>query len=175
MMPPMPTEQGLDANMAPSPQPQGGGLMALLGRPGMNGDMPPYMGGMLSRFAQQFRNAEGRPSTGMSAPRQLTQEEAMAITSMPQQMGVALPLPPQRLGLGMQMPMMQMPMAAPQGPSSDEIMRLLQEAYQPARVDNRTMIQTPGFRLPTAPQPLPQNAQGMALGGLMAKYGGGMC
>lgn len=175
-MPPMPTEQGLDANMAPSPQPQGGGLMALLGRPAMNGDMPPYMGGMLSRFAQQFRNAEGMPSTGMSAPRQLTQEEAMAITSMPrQQMGVALPLPPQRLGLGMQMPMMQMPIAAPQGPSSDEIMRLLQEAYQPARVDNRTMIQTPGFRLPTAPQPLPQNAQGIALGGLMAKYGGGMC
>lgn len=160
-------------NQQPMPQtlpPQGGLTLGQL----LSG--PQGTGGMLSRFAEQFRNAEGMPSTGMSAPRQLTQEEAMAITSMPrQQMGVALPLPPQRLGLGMQMPMMQMPMAAPQGPSSDEIMRLLQEAYQPARVDNRTMIQTPGFQLPTAPQPLPQNAQGMALGGLMAKYGGGMC
>lgn len=137
---------------------------------------------MLGRINQQAMPQTLPPQGGltlgqpMSMPRQLTQEEAMAITSMPQQqMGVALPLPPQRLGLGMQMPMMQMPTAVPQGPSSAEVMRLLQEAYQPARVDNRTMIQTPGFRLPASPQPLPQNAQGMALGGLMAKYGGGMC
>jgi hypothetical protein len=46
------------------------------------------IGGMLSRFAQQFRNAETMPNTrpgilGGMQPRQLTPEEAMAITSMP--------------------------------------------------------------------------------------------
>ena len=46
------------------------------------------IGGMLSRFAQQFRNAETMPNTrpgilGGMHPRQLTPEEAMAITSMP--------------------------------------------------------------------------------------------
>ena len=46
------------------------------------------MGGMLSRFAQQLRNAETKPNTrpgilGGMQPRQLTPEEAMAITSMP--------------------------------------------------------------------------------------------
>lgn len=163
-------------------------------------------GGMLAKFSEQFRNAETAPNTrpgilGGMQPRTLTPEEAMAITSMPQQQQMAVALPPQRLGLGMQMPMMQMPVAAPQGPSSDEIMRLIQEMQQPAQVNNRTMIQTPGFRLPTEPQPIvnpnvpyrptgpdafygappaplqqtPQNARGMALGGLMAKYRGGMC
>jgi hypothetical protein len=46
---------------------------------------------------------------------------------------------------------------------------------QPSGVDNRTfMAGDPNFRMPTTPQPLPQNAQAMAMGGLMRKYGG-MC
>ena len=153
--------------------PQGGLTLGQL----MSG--PQGTGGMLSRFAEQFRNAEGMPSTGMSAPRQLTQEEAMALTSMPrQQMGPVMERP-QGLGLGMRAPMMPLPaMPAPQGPSSDEMMRLIQEMRQPAQVNNSTMrmgIATPGFEFGKSPQQMAPNAQGMALGGLMAKYGGGMC
>jgi polyhydroxyalkanoate synthesis regulator phasin len=45
---------------------------------------------------------------------------------------------------------------------------------QPPQVDNSTFVSMPNFRMPTAPQPLPSNAQAMAMGGLMRKYGG-MC
>ena len=54
------------------------------------------MGGLLSKFAEQFRNAESMPKTYTSAPRQLTQEEILGITSMPQR--------PQGVGMAPQMP-----------------------------------------------------------------------
>lgn len=77
-----PVQPEMPALPAPVPQP----LMALDERGNMLRQNPNSMagiGGMLSQFAEQFRNAEGMPSTGVSAPRQLTQEEAMRIASMP--------------------------------------------------------------------------------------------
>lgn len=201
-MPPMPTEQGLDANMTPSPQPQGGGLMSLLGQTGLNGDMPPYMGGMLSRYIQQLRDAEGMPSTDMSAPRQLTQEEAMAITSMPAtgmrmaELPMYMPPPTPRvnydpagpvapqlgggigalLGSPAQAVAIQ-PMAPPPSEHLANLINMLRpQPRQGSFVDTMPMAQAdPNFRFGETPQQMAQNAQGMALGGLIAKYRGGMC
>ena len=99
--------------------------------------------GMLSKFGDQLRNAESMPKSYVSAPRQLSPEEAMGITSMstmPQ--GVRY-----GAGVGGGMPMQ----TAPQGLTLSNVP---QQGADPQPM--------------TAPQ-------GMAMGGLMAKYYGGAC
>lgn len=115
---------------------------------GVNPNDLAAMGGILPKLAEQFRNAEAMPSNWVSAPRTLTPEEQIAITSMPQR--------PQGVGMAPQLPNMFKP-------------------PQPMGVDNSTMIQTPNFRFGEAPQQMAPNAQAMALGGLMNKYHGGGC
>lgn len=102
---------------------------------------------MLANLAERFRNAQGMAKPYASVPRQLTQEELIGITSMPQRMRPAT-LPAQPLG----MPLQAQP--APQGMTLSNV------------------PQQQRLTLSTAPaQP-----QGMAMGGLMDKYyGGGMC
>lgn len=108
------------------------------------------MGGMLANFAEQFRNAQGMAKPYASVPRQLTREEAIAISSMPQRAQPAT-LPMQPLGMPLQA---QMAQPAPQGMTLSNV------------------PQQQRLTLSAAPvQP-----QGMAMGGLMDKYyGGGMC
>lgn len=50
---------------------------------GVNPNDLAAMGGILPKLAEQFRNAEAMPSNWVSAPRQLTPEEQIAITSRP--------------------------------------------------------------------------------------------
>jgi len=50
---------------------------------GVNPNDLAAMGGILPKLAEQFRNAEAMPSNWVSAPRTLTPEEQIAITSMP--------------------------------------------------------------------------------------------
>lgn len=50
---------------------------------GVNPNDLAAMGGILPKLAEQFRNAEAMPSNWVSAPRQLTPEEQIAISSMP--------------------------------------------------------------------------------------------
>ena len=85
------------------------------------------VGGLLSKFAEQFRNAESMPKTYTSAPRQLTQEEILGITSMPQR--------PQGVGMAPQMPqgmtlsnvpqqgVAPQPVSAPQGMAMGGLLR----------------------------------------------------
>lgn len=241
--------------------PQGGLTLAQL----LSG--PQGTGGMLSRFAQQFRNAEAMPSNWVSAPRTLTPEEQIAITSRPatgmrmvetpRYMPPPPPLPvmppPEREVIGFKTPppgvrsgdtriFADQPVPQPvtrqpfdpnaalqafnkraaelnasgkglfaSGMVPDEfrmyqgVLRNLQlnpnsTPEQHADILNKSMAflnqysgATPQpmvdpnvpyrptgpdafYGAPPAPlQQTPQNARGMALGGLMAKYRGGMC
>lgn len=107
------------------------------------------IGGMLSKFAEQFRNAKSMPKTYTSAPRQLTQEEILGITSMAQR--------PQGVGMAPQMPM------KPQGLTLSNVPQ--QQRLTLSNVPQQGVV----------PQPM-SAPQGMAMGGLMEKYyGGGMC
>lgn len=107
------------------------------------------IGGMLSKFAEQFRNAQGMAKPYTSVPRQLTQEEILGITSMPQR--------PQGVGMAPQMPM------KPQGLTLSNVPQ--QQRLTLSNVPQQGVV----------PQPM-SAPQGMAMGGLMEKYyGGGMC
>lgn len=136
------------------------------------------IGGILASLARMMPQNDATPSNFVSAPRQLTPEEAIAITSMPARPSYDIAVAPPSQGLGARVPMpAMMPVAqmTPQGPSPEEIARLQAEASMPGRVDNSTMISMPNFRFGETPQQLAPNAERMAYGGLMAKYGGGMC
>jgi hypothetical protein len=136
------------------------------------------IGGILASLARMMPQNDATPSNFVSAPRQLTPEEAIAITSMPARPSYDIAVAPPSQGLGARVPMpAMMPVAQmmPQGPSPEEIARLQAEASMPGRVDNSTMISMPNFRFGETPQQLAPNAERMAYGGLMAKYGGGMC
>jgi hypothetical protein len=132
------------------------------------------IGGMLSRFAQQFRNAETMPKTrpgilGGMQPRALTPEEAMGITSA-QQPDIAVK------------PQYDMPVMPMQPSTGMGLGKALGMPMQPQSIAN-AMQQPQGLTLSNVPRTLtlsnvPQQPaaapQGMAMGGLMRKYGG-MC
>ena len=106
-----------------------------------------------------------------------TREQATDVAQRQMQVGpyAARPVTAPALSypmLGNTPPMAAQPAPMPQGPSVVEMAQLMR---QPGRVDNSTfMAGDPNFRFGQTPQRMAPNAQGMAMGGLMRKYGG-MC
>lgn len=106
-----------------------------------------------------------------------TREQATDVAQRQMQVGpyAARPVTAPALSypmLGNTPPMAAQPAPMPQGPSVVEMAQLMR---QPGRVDNSTfMAGDPNFRFGQTPQQMAPNAQGMAIGGLMRKYGG-MC
>lgn len=142
--------------------------------------------------------AQRQMQVGQYAPMQVTPpmpQGGLTLSNVPQpptdmQEVIGSRMPPPGVRSGDTRIFADQPMALPGGTGYDErgnmlrapqprgladiFRRRLMMPSQPPRVDNSTFVSMPNFRMPTAPQPLPSNAQAMAMGGLMRKYGG-MC
>jgi polyhydroxyalkanoate synthesis regulator phasin len=103
-----------------------------------------------------------------------TREQATNVAQSQLQVGPYAPQPGMPR-IGYRYPRPEAPQAAPMPMPPTPRMRMAMPR-QPSGVNNSTfMAGDPNFRFGQTPQQMAPNAQGMAMGGLMAKYYGGAC